>query len=87
MHRDGDGEKRKERKNGSFVSFLLFFFFHHSLYPHSPPLAPMAATDSYSLTLEDKIHYGFFASHIPITLLMDGQALLPSSLFPPFVRR
>jgi hypothetical protein len=24
----------------------------------------------------------FFASHIPITLIMDGQAVLPSSLYP-----
>ncbi|EDQ89608.1 uncharacterized protein MONBRDRAFT_25127 [Monosiga brevicollis MX1] len=35
-----------------------------------------------ALSWTDQVHYWFFASHIPITLLMDSQAILPPSLVP-----
>lgn len=30
----------------------------------------------------DYVHYGYFAMHIPISLLLDFQAVLPRSCFP-----
>eukprot|EP00730_Choanoeca_flexa_P010151 TRINITY_DN16027_c0_g1_i1.p1 TRINITY_DN16027_c0_g1~~TRINITY_DN16027_c0_g1_i1.p1 ORF type:complete len:167 (+),score=13.54 TRINITY_DN16027_c0_g1_i1:3-503(+) len=41
----------------------------------------------YKMTFADHVHYWFFASHIPITMLIDSQAVLPASLFPSILKQ
>lgn len=49
-------------------------------------LSPAARGRGYVFTAADWLHWGFFASHIPITLFMDAQAILPRSMVPRWVR-
>ena len=42
---------------------------------------------SKSYTLFEKVYSGFFLAHIPISLLIDGQCLLPARWFPKFARK
>eukprot|EP00055_Hartaetosiga_balthica_P015507 m.91952 g.91952 ORF g.91952 m.91952 type:complete len:179 (-) comp8883_c0_seq3:4513-5049(-) len=40
----------------------------------------------YKFSWLDWMHYGFFASHIPITMFLDLQGLFPRSIFPSFAK-
>ena len=75
------------RGRGASQSLLRCCYIEHYCQHHHSSLSLLLTITMPSLTGATRLAFlAFFASHIPITLLMNGQTVLPEALFPNVLR-
>eukprot|EP00043_Microstomoeca_roanoka_P010467 m.99344 g.99344 ORF g.99344 m.99344 type:complete len:203 (-) comp14904_c0_seq1:4928-5536(-) len=80
---EGDTAQREERKKKEMAVEIVISC---PTRIQDRSTTKMTTRGSPRLSLLDCVHYTYFATHIPITLFMDLQAIVPSHYFPSWAR-